>query len=258
MVWKKGEGKKKTLSVRREAATANGEWCQSKWSRLLSQRPCPSPSSPLSFLFLKPDLCSAVSRVKVYRVRLDTASLHLSSLEVWKYSAPRPPPPFSSSPASFYPKLSVHFLINNHIRGWDLRVSTHGCLTWSTGETLQQTTLSRSLKMLSTRDGSWKKSSEFQQEDWIMLFSFQKRKTLINSLPEHRNCNELQTPHMRGCSAACFHRISVLKSCTSVLVSSSPECFQSFSVFQKPTTFLLAMRRQEDNSGICPELLDKT
>lgn len=95
--------------------------------------PHPPPSSPLSFLFLKPDLCSAESQVKVYRVRLDTASLHPSSLEVWKYSAPRPPPPFfsspSSSPASFYPKLSVHFLINNHIRGRDLAVSTQDCLT---------------------------------------------------------------------------------------------------------------------------------
>lgn len=119
---RRGEGKKKWRSVGR-LQLQMAEWCQSKWSRLLSQGPCPSPSSPLSFLFLKPDLCSAVSRVKVYRVRLDTASLHPSSLEVWKYSAPRPPPFFSSPSsflASFYPKLSVHFLINNHIRGWDL------------------------------------------------------------------------------------------------------------------------------------------
>lgn len=139
-------------------------------------KPSPLPETlPLFsalFLFLKPDLCSAVSRVKVHRVRLDTASSHPSSLEVWKYSAsrpPPPPPPFfsspSSSPAAFYPKLSVHFLINSHIRGRDLAVSTQGCLTRSTSEALQQTTLGRFLKMLSRRLGSWGRSLEFQQEE---------------------------------------------------------------------------------------------
>lgn len=124
------------MPARREAATANGGMMSEQMKpspQPETPPPTPPPSSPLSFLFLKPDLCSAESQVKVYRVRLDTASLHPSSLEVWKYSAPRPPPPFfsspSSSPASFYPKLSVHFLINNHIRGRDLAVSTQDCLT---------------------------------------------------------------------------------------------------------------------------------
>lgn len=90
-------------------------------------------SSPAKTLFLA---CYAVSQVKVYRVRVDTVSSHPSSLEVWKYSVTRPPPP-TPPPLSFqnYPSIpdkqlhkkrglrSVNTELLDMIHQWDFAVN---------------------------------------------------------------------------------------------------------------------------------------